>query len=265
MSTLKILFLGDIVGKSGRVALKEHLHTLKKNNNVDLTIVNGENSAHGFGITDKIADDFFSLGVNVITLGNHSFDNQNIIEYMQHNKNIIHPANYIANYPNPFVIYEIKGYKILIINMLGKLFMHSKIPFNDPFEKMEQILNIYKLKHNVDAIFVDFHAETTSEKNAFAHCFDGMVSAIIGTHTHSPTADERILPKGSAYQSDAGMCGDYNSVIGMNIQASLSIFKNTEKQRLIPALGSGILCGCVIEINLNTGLCSNIYRIKHTN
>jgi metallophosphoesterase (TIGR00282 family) len=263
MSTLKILFLGDVVGKAGRIALQEHLNLLQKTHNVDLTIVNGENSAHGFGITDNIAQDFFNLGVNVITLGNHSFDNLNILEYMKTNKNIIHPANYVESYPNPFVIYEVKGYKILIINMLGKLFMHSKFPFYDPFESMEKILNLYKLKDNVDAIFIDFHAETTSEKNAFAHYFDGRVSAIIGTHTHIPTADERNLPKGSAYQSDAGMCGDYNSVIGMDINASLSIFKNTEKQRLIPAIGKATLCGCVIEISLKTGLCENIYRIKY--
>lgn len=263
METLKILFLGDVVGKSGRLALAEKLHIIKHEYNIDLIIVNGENSAHGFGITDKIADTFFNFGINVITLGNHSFDNPNIVEYMKSNKNIIHPANYMDNYPNPFVIYEYNGYKILIINLLGKLFMHSKIPFLDPFASIDKILSIYKLKNNIDAIFIDFHAEATSEKNAFAHYVDGRVSAIVGTHTHVPTADERILTHGTAYQSDVGMCGDYNSVIGMNISSSLGIFTKNTKERLIPATSTATICGCVIDISLESGLCSHIARIQY--
>ncbi len=260
MRELNILFCGDIVGKSGRLAIETHLSTLQQKYNIDFTIINAENSAHGFGITTNIAQDLLKQNIDCITLGNHSFDKQEIIEYLSIESKILRPLNYIDNYPNPFGVYDIKGYKLLVANLLGKLFMHSKIKFSDPFESITKLLEIYKLTHNINGIFVDFHAETTSEKNAMGHYLDGKISALIGTHSHIPTSDFKILPKGSGYQSDVGMCGDYNSVIGMDVSSSLNIFLNSQKSKLQPSNNEGTLCGTFIQIDTSNGLCK---KIKH--
>ncbi|MCL2567638.1 MAG: TIGR00282 family metallophosphoesterase [Alphaproteobacteria bacterium] len=265
---MKILFCGDVVGKSGRTVLSKYLPDLKTSLNLDIIIVNGENAAHGFGITQGIAEDIFNLGVDVITLGNHSFDNQNIIEYIANQPRLIRPINYIDSAGNGFYILNYKSYKVLVINLLGKLFMYSKIEASDPFVYINNFLEKYKLKENIDAVIVDFHAETTSEKNAMGVFLDGKVSAIIGTHTHMPTGDARILPNGTGYLTDSGMCGDYNSVIGMESESALQNFFLTNsayKARLTPAEAEGMLSGVVLEIDDNSGKCIFIESVKYGN
>jgi metallophosphoesterase (TIGR00282 family) len=261
---MNILFCGDVVGKSGRECLARYLPGVIKEHKIDFTIINAENATHGFGLSSKHAEEIFSLGVDVITLGNHSFDRKDIKDYLKLNNKIIRPYNYLLKEEinNNIGIYEKNSLKIMVINILGLLFMKSNIDIEDPFLSMEKILKEYSLKKNVDIIIVDFHAEATSEKNAFGFYFDGKVSAVLGTHTHIPTADARILPKKTAYRTDVGMCGDYKSVIGMSLGSSLKIFTSpTEKKRLEPAEGQGVLSGNIVNIDKSTGLCNNIQSI----
>jgi 2',3'-cyclic-nucleotide 2'-phosphodiesterase len=259
---MKLLFLGDIVGKSGRDAVLKHLPTLKKKYSPDCIIVNAENAAHGFGITKPIAAELFDAGVSVITTGNHIWDKTEILAYLSQEKRILRPHNYPAHLPGSGVceVETIKGEKIVVINVMGRLFMET---LDDPFACLDTILKPYVLGRNVHAIFLDFHAETTSEKQAICHYLDGKVSAVVGTHTHVPTADERIFPKGTAYLSDAGMCGDYyNSVIGMQVAGSLGKFlKRLPYERMQPAEGDGTVCGALITVNSN-GLALTIERIR---
>lgn len=248
---MRILFLGDVFGRSGRDAIAKHLPKLKQQYQPDFTIVNGENAAHGFGLISSMAKDFLALGADVITGGNHSFDKDEIIPLMSQSHQILRPTNYPRNVPGKgFGLYPFKGKNLLIINVMGRLFME---PFLDcPFQAVEEILNRYPLGGSISAIFVDLHAETTSEKMAFAKHFDGRVTAIIGTHTHIPTADAHIMKGGTAYLTDAGMCGDYDSVIGLKpITALASFLKKTPKPKKEPASGEGTVCGVFIEANQN--------------
>lgn len=259
---MKLLFLGDVVGKSGREAVLKYLPDLRKRHVPDCIIVNAENAAHGFGITKSIAAELFEAGVNVITTGNHIWDKTEILAYLSQEKRLLRPHNYPAHLPGTGVceIETIKGQKIVVINVMGRLFMET---LDDPFPCLDTILKPYILGRNAQAIFLDFHAETTSEKQAICHYLDGRVSAVVGTHTHVPTADERIFPKGTAYLSDAGMCGDYyNSVIGMQPAGSLGKFlKRLPYERMQPAEGEGTVCGALITVNPN-GLASSIERIR---
>ena len=259
---MKILFCGDIVGRTGRQAISKHLPLLKKNHKIDVVIANGENAAHGFGLTPKIADEIFSLGVDVITSGNHMWDKSDIIPYIDRKPNLIRPINYPKTVPgNGFCEYRLPdGRKILVINAMCRLFMDA---LDDPFEKTKTFLEKYRLGHSVQAIFIDLHGEASSEKMAFANYLDGQVSAVIGTHTHVPTADARILPKGTAYQTDAGMCGDYNSVVGMGV--SEAIMRFTKKMRvgqLQPCEGEATLSGALIETHDGNGLALSIQPIR---
>lgn len=259
---MKLLFLGDIVGKSGRAAVLKHLPELKSSYKPDCIIVNAENAAHGFGVTKPIAAELFDAGVDVITSGNHIWDKQEVLSYISQEKRLLRPHNYPSHLPGSGV-YEFETNtqkKIAVINIMGRLFMET---LDDPFSCVDTILKSYLLGRNVHAIFLDFHAETTSEKQAICHYVDGRVSAVVGTHTHVPTADERIFPKGTAYISDAGMCGDYyNSVIGMQASGSLGKFlKRIPYERMQPAEGEGTVCGVVITLN-NNGLASSIERIR---
>ena len=222
---MNILFLGDIMGKSGRQVLKKELPDLKRKLEIDTVIVNGENAAGGFGITPKICEEFYELGVNVITTGNHVWDQKEIIPHISKDNYIIRPHNYPASVPGKgFVIYEdAMKRKVLVINVMGRLFMD---PLNDPIETIYSITKNYKIGENVSAIVIDVHGEASSEKMAIGHTFDGEVSFIVGTHTHVPTMDAQILEHGSAFQSDAGMCGDYNSVIGGEKEGWVARFKH---------------------------------------
>ncbi|MDP3532285.1 MAG: TIGR00282 family metallophosphoesterase [Alphaproteobacteria bacterium] len=259
---MRILFCGDIVGRSGRQAVSKHLSSLKQKHKIDVVIANGENAAHGFGLTPKITDEIFSFGVHVITSGNHMWDKSEIIPYMDKVPNLIRPINYPKAVPGKgFVEYKLPdGRKILVINAMCRLFMDA---LDDPFERTMTLLEKYRLGSSINAIFVDLHGEASSEKMAFGYYLDGRVSAVIGTHTHVPTADHRILPKGTAYQTDAGMCGDYDSVVGMG--KAEAIMRFTKKMRLgalQPCEGEGTLSGVIIDTNDQTGLATSITPIR---
>ena len=259
---MKLVFIGDIMGRSGREALEAHLPAIKRDYQPDVIIVNGENAASGHGITMKIAKGFFSWGADVITTGNHVFDQRELLTHLNQEPRLLRPHNYPKGTIGSGVVrYQVQstGQHIVVVNLMGRVFME---PLDDPFACMETILNEHRLGQNCDAIFVDYHAEATSEKMAFAHHFDGRVSGVIGTHTHIPTADTHVLKGGTAYQTDAGMTGDYDSVIGVEKNIPIHRFvKKTPSERMKPASGEGTLCGAVIEISTN-GLARSIKPIR---
>jgi metallophosphoesterase (TIGR00282 family) len=251
---MRILFFGDIMGRSGRDGLARHLPDLKSKLKPDVVIVNGENSAAGFGISTKIAQDFYSLGVDCITTGNHIWGQKELVGTIDQDPRLLRPLNYPEGTPGrgSYLHTLGGGRKILIVNVMARVFMEPVL--DDPFVVTEKLLAQHRLGQTVQAVFIDFHGEATSEKMAYSHVFDGRVSAIIGTHTHVPTADDHILSKGTAYMSDAGMCGDYDSVIGM--KKELSIWKFTRKipgERMQPADGEATLCGVCITTDDATG------------
>ncbi len=260
---MRLLFVGDVMGRAGREALALHLPVVVKSHSPDMIVVNGENAANGAGITVKIAQEFFDLGVDVTTLGNHAWDQRELMSHIHNHPRIVRPANYPPGTAGKgFYLHQVEsnGLKVLIVNMMGRLFMD---PLDDPFRCMEEILAEYRLGRNVDAIFVDFHAETTSEKMSFGHYFDGRISAMVGTHTHIPTADAHILAKGTAYLTDAGMTGDYDSVIGVEKHLAANRFvKKVPGERARPAKGAGTLCGCVIDIKAVSGLATAIEPVR---
>lgn len=260
---MNILVCGDIVGKMGRKAIATFLPTLKKQLALDLVIANAENAAHGFGLTPKIYDELLSYGVDAFTLGNHFLDQPIISEYLKNKNNIVRPLNLVEHFPGTgLTIVKANHFNVAIINLMGSLFI--KQPVNNPFLAIDEVLSEYKLKQNVDTLIVDFHAEATSEKNAMFLYLNGRVSAVIGTHTHIPTNDARILSKGTAVQTDIGMCGDYTGVVGMKYQSSIARFINgnpTPIVRLEPENQSATLCAVLIQIDCTTGLASVIKPI----
>ncbi|MFP4314335.1 MAG: TIGR00282 family metallophosphoesterase [Alphaproteobacteria bacterium] len=259
---MRILFIGDIYGRSGREALAQYLPHLREKLNPDVVIVNGENAAHGRGINEKICKGFYDLGVDCITTGNHIWDQREIIPYIQQSKRLIRPLNYPAGTPGSGVC-ELRlddGRIIKIINAMGRIFMD---PLDDPFRAVSEIIDKERFGHTANAIFVDFHGETTSEKMAFAHHFDGKVTGVVGTHTHIPTADARILEKGTAYLTDAGMTGDYDSVIGADKHVPIQRFvTKMPSDSMRPANGAGTLCGVFIVSNDNTGKAKEIAPVR---
>ena len=260
---MNILILGDVMGAAGRRALKLRLPELIKKNDINFVIVNGENAADdGKGITQQIAEQFFESGVNVITSGNHIWDKQETTSFIEKEKRLLRPANLAKGSPGKgYEIYSSKDskYKIGVINLMGNVFMRKT---EDVFKEAVEIKKKLILKKNVDFLIVDFHGEITSEKMATGHFFDGQATCVFGTHTHVPTADTRILEKGTAYQTDIGMCGDYNSVIGMNKENSIKRFlKDKNATQHFPAEGEGTLSGIIVETNERTGLAKKIIRI----
>ena len=260
---MKILVLGDVMGASGRNVLKKKLQKLINTNGIDFVIVNGENSADdGRGITQEIADKFFKIGVDVITSGNHIWDKQETVNYINKENRLLRPANLVEGSPGRgYEIYlsKNKKYKIGVINLMGNVFMRKT---EDVFQEAKKIREKIILKKNVDFLVVDFHGEITSEKMATGYYFDGQATCVVGTHTHVPTADTRILEKGTAYQTDIGMCGDYNSVIGMNKENSIKkFFKDKDATNHFPAEGEGTLSGVIVETNTETGLAKNVFRL----
>ncbi len=261
---MKIIYLGDIVAKSGREAVKNAIPVLKENYHFDTLIVNVDNAAHGFGCTPKICNQLLDAGVSAIVTGDHVWNQKDIITFLDSNNRIIRPLNHSANLAGvgARVIPMDNGKKILVAEVVGRVFMEA---VDCPLQALDNLLKDYTLAKNIDAIFVDIHAEATAEKQSFARYFDGRVSAIIGSHTHVPTADACILPNGTAYQTDAGMCGDYNSVIGFDSKAPIERLKNKfSPHRLEPATGKGTVCGTFIEIDDATGLAIKIEIIKIT-
>jgi len=260
---MNILILGDVMGASGRVALKNRLPKIIMENKIEFVIVNGENAADdGRGITQSIVEEFFLKGVDVITSGNHIWDKKETTDYIDQENRLLRPANLAEGSPgNGYGIYETKDdkFKVGVINLMGNVYMRKT---EDVFEVAKKIKDKVILKKNVDFILVDFHGEITSEKMAMGHFFDGIATTVVGTHTHVPTADTRILEKGTGYQTDIGMCGDYNSVIGMNKENSLKKFlKEKDAIKHFPAEGEGTLSGIIIEADENTGLAKKITRL----
>ena len=255
---MRILFLGDVVGSSGCSKLVEDLPSQKKQREIDFVIVNGENADEsGVGLTQKICEEFFLSGVDVITSGNHIWDQKDIMQFIENEKRILRPKNFFE--PSPGKGFEIfttvNNFKIGVLNLIGNVFMKKS---NDVFEAANQFTNKFKLKEDFDFLVVDFHGEITSEKNAIGHFFDGKASLVVGTHTHIPTNDARILQNGTAYQTDAGMCGDYDSVIGMNKNNSLNRFMKKDSVKHFPANGDSTLCGVIVECNIKTGLADKV-------
>ncbi len=255
---MRILFLGDVVGISGCSKILNDLQDQIKKNNIDFVIVNGENAAEaGVGLTDKICKDFFDCGVNVITTGNHVWDQKEIMNFIDKENRLLRPKNLIEPAPGKgFEVYTVKqDIKIGVLNLMGNVFMKK---CDDVFKVSEKFLDNYKLKEDYDFLIVDFHGEITSEKNAIGHFFDGKATLVVGTHTHIPTNDARILKNGTAYQTDAGMCGDYDSVIGMNKDNSLNRFMRKDSIKHFPATGEATLCGVIVDCNKKNGLANKI-------
>ena len=255
---MRILFLGDVVGKSGCESIKKNLKNITKQKNIDFVIVNGENAAEeGVGISEKISNELFSYGVDVITTGNHVWDLKETAQYITKENKLLRPFNLPSATPGEgFRIYKLKnGLKIGVLNLMGNIFMKK---CENVFESSVLFLKKNVLKKNFDFLVVDFHGEITSEKMAMGHFFDGKATLVVGTHTHVPTNDARVLKNGTAYLTDAGMCGDYNSVIGMNKENSLNKFLKKDAVKHFPATGEASLCGLIVDANKKTGLADKI-------
>ena len=257
---IKILYFGDIVGRSGRDALQKIIPKFRPL--VDAVIINGENAAHGFGITPGICRDLYSLGCDVITTGNHIWDNKEIIPHIAQDARLLRPLNFPSTCPGKgWVLFQTsQGKDILVMNAMGRLFMD---PLDDPFKAVDDVLKKYFLGTTVQAIIVDFHAEASSEKMSMGHFCDGRVSLVVGSHSHIPTADAQIFPGGTAYLTDGGMCGDYDSVIGMQKKAPVHRFtKKMPSERLTPAMGEATVCGVYVEVDDKTGLATSIHPVR---
>lgn len=258
---MRVLMCGDVMGKAGRKAIEKYVPRLRKELNLDLVIANGENAAHGFGINEKNCQELYAAGVNVITTGNHIWDQREIVSYIRQDPYLLRPINLAEGSPGKgFVVYKLKdGRKALIINAQGNLFL----PASDmPFPQIEKVVKAHLLGQEVQGIFVDFHGEANSEKNALGYYLDGQVTAVVGTHCHIPTADTRILHKGTAYQTDLGMTGSYDSVIGMDSDIAIQrILGRGPAPRLSPVEKEGTLSGLFIDSDDSTGLAKEVKRI----
>jgi metallophosphoesterase (TIGR00282 family) len=259
---MRILFLGDLVGRSGRGAVIEALPKLRERYRLDFVVVNGENAAGGFGISEAILIELLDAGADVVTTGNHVFDQREALVFIERHDRLLRPINFPQGTPGKGVgLFKAKtGADVLVINAMGRVFMAD---LDDPFRAVKRELDACGLKTGADAILIDFHAEATSEKEAMGHFVDGRASGVIGTHTHVPTADEQILRGGTAYISDAGMCGDFDSVLGMDKEEPLSRFlTKIPTGRFAPALGEATLCGVGIDVDDATGLARAIAPLR---
>ena len=251
---MNILFLGDIVGNSGCMSVKESLPKIIKDKSIDFVVANGENAAiEGVGITENIINELINIGVDVITTGNHVWDQKETYNFISKQIRLLRPLNLLENPPGRgFNIYNSrKGFKVGVVNLMGNVFMKK---CNDVFIEAKNFLEKNKLKNQYDFLIVDFHGEVTSEKMAMGHFFDGFATLVVGTHTHVPTNDARVLKNGTAYLTDAGMCGDYDSVIGMNKQNSINRFFKKESTKHFPAKGQASLSGIIVEADPKNGL-----------
>ena len=258
---MNFLFLGDIMGRAGRNIVVDRLPEIIKQYHIDFVIANGENSAGGYGITEAICTDLYAAGVDVITSGNHIWDQKETMDFIAKEKRLLRPWNYGEGTPGSgFEIYEKNNLKIGVMNLMGNVYMKRNTDLVFPF--IENKIKNIKLKKDLDFLFVDIHAEITSEKQAMGYFLDGKATLVIGTHTHTPTSDFRILENGTAYQTDAGMCGDYNSIIGMDSNVSLKRFFTQERtERLSPANGQATISGVRVVGDINTGLAKEIEPI----
>jgi metallophosphoesterase (TIGR00282 family) len=258
---MRLLICGDIVGRPAREAVATQVPRLRRELKLDFVIVNGENAAHGFGITETICAELYAAGVDVITTGNHVWDRREIMTYIAGDARLLRPINFPPGTPgNGFGIYgTAPGPRILVVNAMARLFMDA---IDDPFAAIDRLLNAHPLG-SVDAILVDFHGEATSEKTSMGHFCDGRVTAVVGTHSHVPTADHRLLANGTAYVTDLGMCGDYDSVIGMQKEVAVARFvRKLPGERLEVATGEPTICGAVIETDPMSGLARAIWPLR---
>ena len=259
---MRILFIGDVVGRSGRSVVNERLPALVRDWKLDFVIVNGENAAGGFGITEAIYQELVDAGADAITLGNHAWDQKEALVFIERAPKLIRPLNYPDGTPGrgTALIEARNGGKVLVVNAMGRIFMD---PLDDPFAAVARELVACPLKSAADAIVIDMHAEATSEKQAMGYFIDGRATALVGTHTHAPTADHRILAAGTAYISDVGMSGDYDSVIGMAKDEPLSRFlRRISSSRFEVADGPATLCGFAIETDDATGLARRVSAVR---
>ena len=259
---MNILLCGDVVGRSGREAIKQHLPGLRRDLAADLVIVNAENAAHGFGLTERLAGELYDAGADILSTGNHVWDQRELIQYIERDPRLLRPANFPEGTPGAgWRLHPLdRDRSVLVVNLMGRLFMEA---LDDPFARLEALLAQHPLGRSATAIVVDFHGEATSEKMAFAHFADGRVSAVLGTHTHVPTADAQILPGGTAYISDAGMCGDYDSVIGMQKAPSVRRFvTKMPGEKPQPAEGEATLCGVFVVVDEASGLALRIEPVR---
>jgi metallophosphoesterase (TIGR00282 family) len=259
---LRILFIGDVVGRTGRDAIVEHLPKAIADWKIDLAVVNGENAAGGFGITEAIYNDFIDAGADAVTLGNHSWNQKEALVFIERAPRLVRPINYMPGTPGrgAALIETRNGQRALVINALGRLFME---PVDDPFAMIDREIEACPLRQAADAIVVDFHCEATSEKQGAGHFCDGRVSLVVGTHTHIPTSDHQILPNGTAYMTDAGMTGDYDSIIGMQKAEPLRRFTTgIPSGRFEPATGVATMSGIAVETDDATGLAIRVAPVR---
>jgi metallophosphoesterase (TIGR00282 family) len=259
---MRILFLGDIVGRPGRNAVIERLPSLRERWRLDCAVINGENAAGGFGITEAICDEILAAGADAITLGNHSFDQREALVFIERQPRLLRPVNYPSGTPGrgANLIDTASGRRVLVVNAMGRVYMD---PLDDPFAAVDRELDLCPLGQVADAVIVDIHAEATSEKQAMGYHCDGRATLVIGTHTHVPTADHRILPAGTAYMSDAGMCGDYESILGMQREEPVRRFlQKTPGARFEAASGEGTLSGVAVETDDRTGLALRVAAVR---
>jgi 2',3'-cyclic-nucleotide 2'-phosphodiesterase len=260
---LRLIFLGDVLGKTGRDAIYEQLPIMRERYKPDLVVVNGENAAHGFGITEDIYTRLREAGADVVTLGNHSFDQREALVFIERESQMIRPLNWPAGCPGrgTAMVETAKGQRVLVVNAMGRVMIEPVL--DDPFPAINRELEQCRLGVDCDAIIIDMHAEASSEKMAMGHFCDGRASLVVGTHTHTPTADHQILPHGTAYMTDAGMCGDYDSVIGMDKAEPLQRFlRKLPIERMRPAEGPATICGVAVETDDKTGLATKISPIR---
>jgi metallophosphoesterase (TIGR00282 family) len=260
---MKILFLGDVMGRAGRKAVSDHLQRLRAEWKLDFVVVNGENASSGAGLTADHAKSLFEAGADCVTLGDHAFDQKDMFGYIENDQRIVRPINFAKTAPGRGhkVFQDARGRKVLVAQVLGNVFM--KRAFDDPFSAIDGILRAFPLGGAVQAAIVDVHCEATSEKMGMGHWCDGRASLVVGTHTHVPTADAQILPGGTAFLSDAGMCGDYLSVIGMEKEEPMRRFvTGMAKGRFTPAMGEATLSGVYIETDDRTGKATRIEMVR---
>ncbi|WP_299687886.1 TIGR00282 family metallophosphoesterase [uncultured Tateyamaria sp.] len=245
---MNILFLGDVMGRAGRQAVTDHLPRLRADWNLDFVVVNGENATSGMGLSGSHAKALLEAGADCVTLGDHAFDQKDMLQFIENEPRVLRPLNFSKAAPGKGArVFSVGGRRVLVVQALGQVFM--KRAFDDPFSALETVFRTHPLGGAVEVILVDFHCEATSEKMAMGHWCDGRASLMVGTHTHVPTSDAMILPKGCAYLTDAGMCGDYHSVIGMQRDEPLRRFiTGMPKERFSPALGEVTLSGVYVEV-----------------
>jgi 2',3'-cyclic-nucleotide 2'-phosphodiesterase len=260
---MKILFLGDVMGRSGRKAVAAHLPQMRRDWSLDFVVVNGENASAGMGLNAGHAKLLFEAGADCVTLGDHAFDQKDMLSAIERDPRILRPLNFARTAPGKGarLFNAPGGRKVFVAQALGQVFM--KRPFDDPFSALDQALKLAPLGAVANAVIVDFHAEATSEMMAMGHWLDGRASLVVGTHTHVPTADAQILAKGTGFQTDAGMCGDYDSVIGMQKEEPMRRFiTGMAKTRFTPAEGEATLCGTYIETDERTGMATRIAPVR---